>query len=294
MSEIPAADSSSYVTAGRLESRPSAMKRPTSTTDLRFLNQHEPVRRHENRLPHWQQDGATYFVTFRLVDSIPQERLDQWSAERQAWLKWNPLPWSPRQEVEYHRRFTARIEAWLDEGAGSCVLREPAVRQIVCQALQHFDGARHWQHAWVVMPNHVHALFSALEGRELESVLQSWKGSSSREVNRLLNQRGAFWMKDYFDRMIRDSQHFWRCARYIRRNPDKAKLRSHEFALFEAPFVNEKLDTERSGGFPAAESPSHSTGRLESRPSGARRIGSSSADSDSPETGRLESRPSGP
>src|SRR5687767_12305877 len=99
------------------------MTRPGSTNDLRFLNQYEQVGRHENRLPHWQQDGASYFVTFRLADSIPQDRLGAWNAEREAWSKWNPLPWSPKQEEEYHRRFTARIEGWLDEGAGSCVLR---------------------------------------------------------------------------------------------------------------------------------------------------------------------------
>ena len=247
------------------------MIRPSSTNDLRFLNQFEPVERHENRLPHWEQDGATYFVTFRLVDAIAEDQLDAWRAEREAWLKWNTPPWSPQQEQEYHERFTARIEAWLDEGAGGCALRRQAVREIVCRSLLHFDGTRHWQHGWVVMPNHVHALFSTIAGYKLEKVLQGWKGFSAREVNRLLNQRGAFWMKDYFDRMIRDSQHFWRCARYIRRNPEKARLRSHEYALFEAPFVKEALDMEgigagiRLGGIPAAESVEPKPRRLESR-----------------------------
>jgi hypothetical protein len=249
------------------------MIRPSSTNDLRFLNQFEPVERHENRLPHWEQDGATYFVTFRLADAIAQDRLDAWRAEREAWLKWNTAPWSPRQEQEYHERFTARIEAWLDEGTGSCVLRQQAVREIVGRSLLHFDGTRHWQHSWVVMPNHVHVLFSTIAGYKLENVLQSWKGFSAHEVNRLLNQRGVFWMKDYFDRMIRDSQHFWRCARYIRRNPEKARLSAHEYALFEAPFVREKLDREGIGagsgigGFPATASVAPQPGRLESRPS---------------------------
>jgi hypothetical protein len=38
---------------------------------LRFFNPYEDIRYTENLLPHWQQKGATYFITFRLADSIP-------------------------------------------------------------------------------------------------------------------------------------------------------------------------------------------------------------------------------
>lgn len=64
-------------------------------------------------------------------------------------------------------------------------------------------------------------------------------------------------MKDYFDRLVRDADHFWRCTRYIRRNPAKARLAPDDYTLFEAPFVREQLDAEglpRSGGVPVAES----------------------------------------
>ena len=54
-------------------------------------------------------------------------------------------------------------------------------------------------------------------------------------------------MKDYFDRMIRDAAHFWRCARYIRRNPTKAKSRPGEFTLFESDHVRAVLDGKANG-----------------------------------------------
>ena len=34
-----------------------------------------PVTFYYRHLPHWRQDGATYFVTFRLADSLPQMKL---------------------------------------------------------------------------------------------------------------------------------------------------------------------------------------------------------------------------
>ncbi len=232
------------------------MSRPQSTDDLRFFDPRAHIDQGKNRLPHWDQPGGTYFVTFRLADSIPQEHLALWGSERTSWLATNLPPHTAKQERDYHDRFTARIEAWLDNGEGSCVLRDPAARQVTADALTHFDGTRHWQHAWVVMPNHVHALFSALPPHNVEDIVHSWKGFSAHATNRLLGKTGEFWMKDYFDRLIRDATHFWRCARYIRRNPTKASLGSAAYTLYEVPFVRDFLDAERSGGFPTAD-PQH-------------------------------------
>ena len=36
----------------------------------------------EGSLPHWYQPGATYFVTFRTEDSVPQELSRKWYSER--------------------------------------------------------------------------------------------------------------------------------------------------------------------------------------------------------------------
>lgn len=226
--------------------------RPTSTADLRFFDPRGAIVHGANRLPHWDQPGVACFVTFRLADSIPQEQLRAWAVGRRAWLTHNPPPHTAEQERAHDELFNARIEEWLDRGAGSCALRDPDAREIISDTLAHFDGERHWQHAWVVMPNHVHTLFSPLAGHALDTLLQSWKGFSGRAVNQLRHRTGDFWMRDYFDRLVRAADHFWRCARYIRRNPEKANISASAYTLYEAPFVREFLDAERIGGFPAA------------------------------------------
>src|SRR5438477_6661213 len=97
-----------------------------------------PVARYGRHLPHWRQEGCTYFVTFRLADSIPQDKLRQWERELADWLRRNPEPHSAAQRAEYHERFTERFQRWLDAGQGSCRLRDPALSTLVEEALRFF------------------------------------------------------------------------------------------------------------------------------------------------------------
>jgi REP element-mobilizing transposase RayT len=84
------------------------------------------------------------------------------------------------------------------------------------------------------MPNHVHAVFVLNSAWSLEKILLSWKGFTARKINALLGHTGGFWQRDYFDRLVRDSKHLANCIRYIRRNPEKARLPEAEFVLFES------------------------------------------------------------
>ena len=187
-----------------------------------------------NNLPHWQQPGATYFITFRLADSIPTGRLEEWRLERKAWLTRNPEPWSQDVEIEYHRLFSQQIDTWLDAGHGDCPLRDPIFRKPLSDSLRHSDGERYQLHSWVTMPNHVHVLVTLSKDDRLESEVGAWKSVSARRINRLLGRSGALWQEDYFDRLVRDREHFANCVRYIRRNPEKARLPAGEFHLFES------------------------------------------------------------
>lgn len=90
------------------------------------------------------------------------------------------------------------------------------------------------------MPNHVHCLTTLSVESRLEKVIQSWKGFSATSINKHLGRRGPLWQEDYFDRLIRDAEHFTNCARYIRRNPHKAGLKDGEFTLFETEFAKRR------------------------------------------------------
>jgi REP element-mobilizing transposase RayT len=201
---------------------------------LRFFNPYEDIRFTENLLPHWQQSGATYFVTFRLADSIPTRLRTQWEEERATWLRFHPEPWDIGTELDYHKRFNGEVERWLDAGYGSCVLRQIECAKIVDDALRHFDGQRLALISSVIMPNHVHALLVQHAEHPLEGLLRSWKTFISRSSNRLLGRAGTLWQRSYFDRLVRDEKHFRNCVRYIRRNPTKAHLARDECILYES------------------------------------------------------------
>jgi putative transposase len=202
-------------------------------TELRFFNPYDEIRHTENRLPHWQQNGAVYFVTFRLADAVPIRLRNEWENEREAWLRLHPKPWSNEAEMEYHRRFSGAIEQWLDAGHGSCLLRRPECAEIVADTLRHFEGERVVMTSYVVMPNHVHALFVQNPEWPLEKLIHSWKRFTTRQVNKLLDRSGSFWQRDYFDRLIRNEKHFANCIRYIRRNPEKARLPQEQAIVWE-------------------------------------------------------------
>ena len=74
------------------------------------------------------------------------------------------------------------------------------------------------------MPNHVHALLETRAGSPLGAVVHSWKSFTAVEANRALGREGDFWMPDYFDRFIRDSNHLKAAIEYIESNPVKAGL----------------------------------------------------------------------
>lgn len=174
---------------------------PTSDSHLGWRNR--------GYLPHFDQPGLVQAVTFRLADSLPKTRLEEWDHLRNS-----------SEDLERIRL----IEDYLDQGAGECVLRRPECGQVVHKALQHFDLQRYRLVAWCVMPNHVHVLFEVWKGQPLGKVVHSWKTYSAREINTRLNRAGPLWQADYFDTYMRDADHLDATAGYIEHNPVKAGL----------------------------------------------------------------------
>ena len=108
-----------------------------------FLDPYAPIRQHEHRLPHWQQGAVFYFITWRLADSLPQDKLWGLYEEKTLWLKNHPHPWSDETRKEYTLRFSETIDDWLDAGEGTCVLRDPTLARCVADALLHFNDERY-------------------------------------------------------------------------------------------------------------------------------------------------------
>ncbi|HUY93088.1 MAG TPA: transposase [Pirellulales bacterium] len=190
-----------------------------AAAEFGYFDPNQPIAELHGSLPHWRQSAVTYFVTFRLADSLPQVKLDQWRREREDWLRRHPEPRSPAVRRDYFERFVARFHRWLDAGYGECVLIRPEVRDILVDALKHFDAQRYALGDWVVLPNHAHALVTPLGDVELSKVLHTWKSYSASEINRLLGRRGQLWQKESFDHIVRSPEAAERIRQYIRTNP---------------------------------------------------------------------------
>ncbi len=204
---------------------------------MRYFNDWVETRRSENQVPHLEQEGGSYFITFRLADSLPQELLHRIERDREIWLSNHPKPWCDEVFEEYHRKFSMKIEEWLDAGMGACSLRPVEARGIVEASLLYGAEERYDLHSVVVMPNHLHVLLTPNSGWTLARIVGDWKRHTARQINELNHTGGAFWARSYYDRLIRDPEHLERVVSYIRRNPEKAKLGGSEFSLWESEGV---------------------------------------------------------
>jgi REP element-mobilizing transposase RayT len=181
-----------------------------------------------------KREGARYFVTFRLADSLPKEvllgikgkramRLAALNGQRAGQPEGSTR--GPECVEEIERDYFRELEAYLDRGAGQCWLRRAEIARIVSGAFKFFNGERYELKAWVVMPNHVHVVFWPIPNQTVSGIVQSWKRYTAREANKILQLTGqAFWQPEPFDHWIRNDIEFARCCSYVIHNPVKARL----------------------------------------------------------------------
>ncbi len=168
-------------------------------------------------LPHFDTGHAIQSLTFRLADSLPRDKLRQLEEAL-----------AHRQKADADRERRKTIEKWLDAGSGSCLLGHPEIAQLVQDALLGFDGQRYHIIAWCIMPNHVHVLLEPMV--PLSSIVRSWKSFTSRKGHGIAKVLGldapapGFWMREYWDRFIRNEEHLMQVVEYIHQNPVKADL----------------------------------------------------------------------
>ncbi|MEK7724064.1 MAG: transposase [Acidobacteriota bacterium] len=164
-------------------------------------------------LPHFEGGEICQFLTLRLGDSLPQN----------VWIKW-------KTELEQEKDETKKIvlnqrfESYLDEGYGNCFLRDERIASQVQESLLHFDLIRYKLLAWVIMPNHVHFLIKPINNHKISEIIKKLKTFTAHEANKIMNRQGKFWQEDYFDRYIRNYEHFTKTTDYIENNPVKARL----------------------------------------------------------------------
>ncbi len=177
--------------------------------DFRGLDEHLPLKVYHRHLPHWRQDGATYFVTFRLHDALPQVKVRELQAVRQNWEAEHPEPRTDASWEDLARTMRTKEERWLDDGYGCCHFRQPAFAKLLADALVHFNHQRCFTSCYAVMPNHCHLVVQPYPGFELEQILQICKGYVARRINQALGKSGSIWQEESYDRIIRDEEHLY-------------------------------------------------------------------------------------
>jgi len=161
-------------------------------------------------IPHINQPGLVQMLTFRLDDAL---------------IGWEPPARATREfDPEASKLWFRRFDELLDEGRGACVLRQAEVASIMRDCLKRDHGTRYDLFAWVVMPNHVHALVLPSPTIQISKIVQSWKGYSAYAINQHLGRQGKLWQRDYYDRYMRNVRHFRAAIEYIEMNPVKAGL----------------------------------------------------------------------
>jgi putative transposase len=105
---------------------------------------------------------------------------------------------------------------------GPMYLAQESLARIVVASLHRGALLGHYElGAYVVMSNHVHVLL--LPRISPSRLMQSLKGATAREANRVLGRTGeTFWQAESYDHWVRDEKEWERIAAYIENNPVKA------------------------------------------------------------------------
>jgi putative transposase len=187
----------------------------------RILPAHPPWRTHRFP-PRSDRRSAQQFVTLILADALPKKAITRMEHELAT------LP-----EIERAALRRRRLHGVLDAGNGSCRLLDPRQAALVEQVLRHGDGERYRLLAWVVMPNHVHALIEPLPGWAPERIVHAWKSLTAHVLAKgadgapPLRSGRRLWLREFWERRISDAQHYRQALDYIHLDPVKAGLAEH-------------------------------------------------------------------
>ncbi len=199
---------------------------------------------YKNRLPHIAPFGATFFVTFRLKDSLPQHIIKELKTKMDNAIEKLKKEKPPNYKVEITKQrklFFKSYDHQLDHKPfGSCFLKLDPIANIIKEKLHELDGEKYELLAYCIMPNHVHLLFDTSiqlvdednfylneipeNYVQLHQIMKKIKGGTAVAINRHLSRNGAFWQKDSYDHYIRNNNEFDNILNYILQNPVKAGL----------------------------------------------------------------------
>ncbi len=105
----------------------------------------------------------------------------------------------------------------------------PTARSLTLEACRKLDGVMLDLHVVVVMPDHVHTIFTARRDVDtaafaLPEIMKRIKGASARAINRELGRSGQVWQEESFDHVLRSNESLAQKVEYVWQNPVRKGL----------------------------------------------------------------------
>jgi REP element-mobilizing transposase RayT len=173
-------------------------------------------------LPHIYYPAGTYFITYRLHDSLPAGLVKELAKKYEN---------STEEPSIREKRIFKKYDELLDKGCpleGAINLTSSQIAKINQQVIHQYDGKDYSLVCYCIMPNHIHLVFTLLEeNRGISKIMKSIKGVSAREYNKLIGTSGIIWQDESYDRLVRDENELFNVIKYVINNPVKANFISN-------------------------------------------------------------------
>ena len=197
---------------------------------------------HRRHLPHFQQPGQEYFVTWCIKDAVPPRALESYTKQLKEVS--NQIDNAKSRKVDdklimelkfefskIRKKYMKAFDDLLHLQTEFIVdLSKDDNTQAVINALCFWEGKKLENYAICVMSNHVHWVFRVFENDEngmpvyLQDIMQSVKRFSANQINKLENRTGSLWHNESYDTTIRDDFHLYNAINYTIENPVMAGL----------------------------------------------------------------------
>jgi len=193
-------------------------------------------------LPHFQQPGQAYFVTFCLWNAVAHGALSEFTNKlRELRLL---IEYRKRHQLfdqmytelskdysQTRRRYVYAYDELMAQNKDRSIdLNNTELSTIITEGLTFWANTHIENYAWCIMPNHVHWVFRTREKDQdgkpvyLSDMIESVKKNTARKINRVIGREGHLWQKESFDTTIRDHKHLYHAIEYTLNNPVAAQF----------------------------------------------------------------------
>lgn len=182
----------------------------------------EHKEQYRRKLPHIQPEDAMLFITFRLMGTLPKHIIQALIENKQSAISMSAKGSQMAKQVA--EAYNSELEQILDSANyGPVWLKQNEIANVVAESLHYHDGRSFKLVCYCIMSNHVHFIAYKFT-KPVYAIMNTLKTYTAKECNKLLDRKGRFWQREYYDRIIRDRNDFDQKIKYVLNNPVAAHL----------------------------------------------------------------------